>query len=799
VFDETGRPVNRKNTVTVSTQDNYFGIATEQYYSPTNSEFDYKVISLDKNGKVQSGVKARVKIIRYEYKTVLSRSGSYYRYRSEEVEKVVENKVVTLNGKDNSFSFVPEYSGRYSIRISAPDARAYVQRNLYVYGWGNTTSRSFEVNSEGQIDIQLDKPSYQAGETANVILKSPFTGKILVTLETDKVLRHFYVDADKRAVSIPIDIEADFVPNVYITATLFKPHAESDLPLTIAHGVAPIMVENENNKLPLTITAVEKSRSKTSQTIKVKSTPNTAVTLAVVDEGILQLTGYKTPDPYGHFYRKTALGVESHDIYPYLFPEVSITSGRPGGDDALSKELAKRINPLTNKRVKLVAFWSGIMETDGSGEAAFKIDIPQYSGDLRIMAVAYNGKAFASATENMKVADPMVISTALPRFLSPGDTVLVPVVMTNTTEKATSGNTAISVTGPLTIIGEKSLSADIAANSEGSVTYKLLANKEIGQTNVTVNVKALGETFSNSTDIAIRPASPLQKISGSGTIQGGDDKNIEIPAGQFIPQSINRKLVISNSPMAEFTNDLDYLLRYPYGCVEQTVSAVFPQLYYEDLSREILKFEDKSRKKNNNYFINQALIKLKGMQLYNGGLTYWPGQGYESWWGSVYAAHFLYEAKTAGYDVDEVFFEKLLDYLTAKLKTREQVWYYYNSTRRQIVRREIAYSLYVLALSGRPQMSTMNYYKSDPGLLSLNGRYLLAAAYALTGDKKKYREVLPGSFSDEIPKRGYPGSIYSYIRDEALAMNVLLEVDADNPQIPVMAKHLSQAIKTNRY
>ena len=171
--------------------------------------------------------------------------------------------------------------------------------------------------------------------------------------------------------------------------------------------------------------------------------------------------------------------------------------------------------------MKLVSFWSGILETDSDGEAEYEIDIPQFSGDLRIMATAYKGKAFASTSENMKVADPLVISTALPRFFSPGDTVLVPVVMTNTTGKSTNCKTDISITGPLTIVGSKSLNADVEPNSEGRVVYQLVANQELGQTNVTVNVRALGESFKNSTDITIRPASPLQKVSGSGVIKGG--------------------------------------------------------------------------------------------------------------------------------------------------------------------------------------------------------------------------------------------------------------------------------------
>ena len=495
-----------------------------------------------------------------------------------------------------------------------------------------------------------------------------------------------------------------------------------------------------------------------------------------MDEGILQLTQYSSPDPYKYFYRKRALEVASYDIYPFLFPEINLTSGRIGEDDSRAAQLAKRVNPLTNKRMKLVSFWNGIVETDGSGNAEYEIDIPQFSGDLRIMATAYKNQAFASANDNMKVADPLVISTALPRFFSPGDTVLVPVVMTNTTDKASNCKKTLSVSGPVDVIGSKSLNSNVEANSESIVNYKIVARKQLGQTNITVDIDALGESFKNSTDITIRPASPLQKVSGSGSVKAGKNQTIHLSDDKFIPESITRNLVISNSPLVEFSKDLNYLVRYPHGCVEQTVSSVFPQLYFQDLTKQVLSFDKKNINLNSNHFITAAISKLQAMQLYHGGLTYWPGGGYESWWGSVYAAHFLYEARKAGFEVNQNMYNKLLEYLETKLKTKETIFYFFNNTSRKIAHKEIPYSLYVLALAGKAQRSTMNYYKSNLKDLSLDGKYLLAAAYALIGDEKKYKEVLPAEFSGEISRKVFGGSFHSPIRDQAIALNVLLEV-----------------------
>jgi uncharacterized protein YfaS (alpha-2-macroglobulin family) len=793
VFDETGRPVNRMESIDIYTQKQFYGIDIPDYYNRTNSMMKIPLIAVDKKGKALSGIQAQVKLIKHEYRTVLAKSGSYYRYKSEHEEVVLQNKTVVLNGSKSTFNFTPKNSGKYELRINKPGTKTYVSSSFYAYGWGSTTNSSFQVNTEGQIDIELDKEKYNVGDKAKVILKTPFSGKVLVTVERKNVTEHFYLKTDKRAASFDLDIKDDFVPNIYISATLIKAHNVSDIPLTVAHGYAPVMVENKAAKLPVTITAVKKSYSRTKQRITVKSTPNTAVTLAVVDEGILQVTGFSSPDPYKFFYRKRALAVKSYDIYPFLFPELEMKTGREGGG---AGGLGKRINPMTNKRFKLVAFWSGILTTDATGVAHYDVDIPQFSGDLRIMAVAYKDKAFGASSDHMKVADPIVISAALPRFLSPKDSVEMSVMLSNTTEKATDCVVNIITDGKLKVSGKTKQNVRIEANSEKQLYVKLAAEPLIGQAKVKVMVSANGKSYLNETDISVRPASPLQKISGSGSIGGSGTANVNMDLSRFMQKSIDSRLLISKSPLIEFADDLDYLVGYPYGCVEQTVSSAFPQLYYKDLAKQV------TGKKGSDpiYNVKEAIRKLQLMQLYNGAMSYWPGYGRESWWGSIFAAHFLIEAQKAGYQVDQTVIDKLYKYMKMKLKTRKTITYWYNgSLNKKIAPKEVAYSLYVMALYGKPRTSSMNYYKSRRDLLSLDAKYLLAAAYALAGDKDKYKQILPAAFEGEVSDPTFSGSFSSPIRDEAIALNALLEVDPNNQQIGIMARHLSQKMKKQRY
>lgn len=796
VFDETGRPVNqRTEVIDIYTQKTFFGIKSTGYYFGTGQKVAFPLIAVDKNGKAVNNARARVRLIKHEYKTVLARSGSYFRYRSEKEENVLVDQEVNIGSSGYNFSHVPQLSGRYELRVSPVGVDRYVSRDFYAYGYGYTSNSSFEVNTEGRIDIELDRESYEVGEKAQVLLKTPFSGKVLVTLEQDKVIRHFYINTDKRSASFSLDIEDNMLPNIYVTATLVRPHQPSELPLTVAHGFAPLIVEKKERNMNVEIEAEELSRSRTKQKITVKAVPGAMVAVAAVDEGILQLTNYKTPDPYAYFYQKRALEVSSHDVYPFLFPEYRVRSGKPGGG---GMDLSKRVNPLVNNRVKLASFWSGLQKADNGGRVSFEIDIPQFSGSLRVMAVAYEGEAFGNATQSMRVADPLVLSAGIPRALSPEDKFTMPVSLSNTTDKQASAKARLRVEGPLKIAGSDNQQINIPANSERSIEFNLGADCCIGQGKIIVEVDALGEKFVNETEITIRPTSPLQKRSGAGVIDGGKNQAVNMDTRSFIPQSVNKKLIVSRSPMVEFADDLDYLLAYPHGCVEQTVSRAFPQLYYREIAEAIMKKGSGADQSRTN--VIAAIQRLQTMQTYQGGLTFWPQSGYVSWWGSVYAAHFLTEAQKAGYYVPQTMLDKLYNYLAEQTEDVKPEIYYYNSNqRREVIPRELPYSLFVLALAGKPQRSVMNYYRARRGKLTLEGQYMLASSYALVGDMGRYKEILPQAYAGEEAVSTLGGSFASAIRNEALALYMLLEVQPDNSQVSVMAKHISEALKSGRY
>ncbi|MFC5411338.1 alpha-2-macroglobulin [Larkinella bovis] len=815
VFDENSRPVNRLNRFNVFTQETFFGIKLADSYVGTNAPLPVEVVAVDRNGNLQKGATAQAEVVRFEYQTVIEKQYDQLRYVSKKREKVVYTNNLTFGDGKAGFSYVPTVSGEYEIRIRRTDrsgdrSAAYTAVSYYAYGFGTTQSSSFEVSTEGQVLMEFDKEQYQVGDKAKVLFKTPFEGKLLVTLERNQVLETQVLETDQKAAELTFSLKEAYLPTIYVTATLIRPVDGSNLPLMVAHGFAPIHVQDPDTKLPVEITAQAQSRSKTKQHISIKTKPNAELTVAVVDEGILQLKNYQTPDIHGYFYQKRALEVNSHDLYSFLFPELTIAGSSSFGGDGYN--LGKRINPLSNGRVKLVALWSGVLKADGSGNASFDVAIPQFSGDLRVMAVAYKDKAFGSATRNMKVADPLVISTGAPRFLSPDDELNLPVTISNTTKKPATVTASLKLSGALLASGSTTQQLSIQPGQEARATFNVKAKTAIGTGNMTVLVKGLNETFSESIDLTVRPATSLLKTAQSGVVAANQTQTIDL-TNAFIPGTVRTQLLVSRSPMIQLSKELSYLLGYPYGCMEQTISKAFPQLYFAEVLKTMGKpgtyfVRSGESDLNPTYTVQAAIRRVESMQLADGGFSMWPGSPTEDGWASAYAVHFLTEARRAGFEVSPSVYGKALDRLTVRTSspaTEDEIVYQETGNSvRKIISRQHLYGLYALALGGQPNRPAMNYYKTaalrpNETMFTSDSRYLLASAFSLTGDTRSYEVLLPKKFTNTTNRRQSGGSYASPIRNLALVLNTLLETDPDNLQIPALARQLSQALNTSSY
>lgn len=816
VFDETGRPVNRLSVVNIHTQQIFTGMKNLPGWLSTGKPVPLQLIALNVQEK-QVAARALLEVIRVNWETVLERNWGQTSYNSQRKENRVLSRTINIAAGGSTEQFIPQASGEYLVRLRLPGSNAWVEQSFYAYRWGSSDESSFMVSKDGEVEISFDKKLYKPGDEAGILFKTPFEGELLVTVEQDKVLAYYSLKADNNGASMKLKIKDAFMPNVYVTATLLRRTATAGIPLTVAHGFSSVMVEKPDNRLPLTISAPEKIRSSVMQKITIKTKPGAEVTIAAVDEGILQITDYKTPDPYGYFYNKRALEVSAYDLFDELLPELLAKRSSTGGDQAF--DLGRRLNPLTAKRVKLLSYWSGRKVAGASGEVTFTVKVPAFNGALRIMAAAYKDQQFGSAEKIMKIADPVSISSSIPRFVSPGDKVNVHVTLSNNTGKPVIVNTSVNATGPCKASQPDKEKVTLPANSETRVIYTLTAGNTMGISTIQFKAATAGETFAESTELPVRPAVPLVKDAQSGIFAANQTTALKSRT-EMIPGSGSSRLLLTDNPAGLVAAHIGDLVNYPYGCTEQIISAAFPQLYYTNLAALLQKNSifsntdsrgnsatgDQGSKTSAEQNITDVIRRINSLQQYNGGMVMWPGGGEVNWWVTAYAAHFLYEAERAGYSVDRQVLSGLQQYLLEMVKQKGAETYYYKTPgnvqwqHKRFARREIFYSLYVLTLSGKHHLPTMNYYKNKASAeLTTDSRYLLASAFAMAGDQKSASLLSPKGTEWEESAVMTGGSFSSPIRDRALALYTMIEADADNPQVAVIARQLGEMIRATRW
>ncbi|HHG86561.1 MAG TPA: alpha-2-macroglobulin family protein, partial [Bacteroidetes bacterium] len=674
---------------------------------------------------------------------------------------------VYLQGKPHTFRMRIRDAGNYAILVHPLDEPNYIKHvNFSAYGKEVATASSFGVDHEGQIAIALDKEKYLTGQKARLLFTTPFSGRMLVTVEREKVYQHYYLDVTNNSAELVLPIREEFAPNVVVTATLFRPQRNRRaMILTVAHGHAQLKVDNARLRLPVEIQAPERIKPGGTTYVTVKTVPqkNVFVTLAVVDEGILALKGFQTPDPFGYMYSARASEVRSFDMYKYLLPEVPSAQAATGG--GVGGGSSHLLNPIQAQRFKPVAIWSGILPTNAAGKVRIPVTIPkEFNGKVRLMAVAHAGKRFGAGEAWLTIRDDVVMLPGLPRFATAGDTFTVPVTLLNTTDREGSAEVHLHLEGPLELLGSATQRVALTAKGSALLNFQVRAMDAIGVGKIQLDLSDM-ETRRQDFELAIRPPAPYENEGGSGSVAAGNTVSLQIPGG-FYPDLHQTKIRISRFPALKMGKHLEYLLRYPHGCAEQTTSAVFPQLYFPELAELVA--PDLYTSSNAVFHIREAIRKLESMQLYQGNFSYWPGGSYSNEWASIYVTHFLIEASRAGYSVNKTTLENAIAYLREHISEKSTFTYTFYRNHRPFTQtkatKEAIYGIYVLALSGSPDLPIMNYYRSHLKLLSGDSRYLLAAAFALTGDMQGFEALLPAKMEAEETDRLTGGNFDSGIR-----------------------------------
>ncbi|HEY9046723.1 MAG TPA: MG2 domain-containing protein [Ohtaekwangia sp.] len=683
---------------------------------------------------------------------------------------VKSGKAKTVNGK-GSWTFEMKQSedeyGRYFVRVCDPVSGHCTGQIIYIDepGW-YSRNRGDEANGGAtMLSFSADKASYNIGEKVNLTIPGGAQGgRALVSIENgSKVLQTYWVETQQGETKFSFDVTSEMTPNVYIHVALLQPHAQTvnDLPIRL-YGITSIRVEDPATHLEPIITMPEVLEPGQEVSIKIseKSKRKMTYTIAVVDEGLLDITRFKTPDAWSRFYAREALGVHTWDIYDNVMGAFGAHLERLlaiGGD----AESAPKDDDARANRFKPVVKFFGPFTLDGSSNT-HTFTMPQYIGSVKTMVVAGYEGAYGKAEKATPVRKPLMVLATLPRVLGPEETVKLPVTLFTQEKGIKNVKIDVKVSGPVSVTGGASKSVAMPASGDLTVDFDVAVKAEAGIAKVEVTASSGKFTATDIIEIDVRnPNLPVTKVTEQ-LLEAGKTWTAEaIPFG--ISGTNSAVLEVSSMPPVNLGSRLRYLIQYPHGCIEQTTSSVFPQIYLSQI-KVLTPVEQKNIQRN----VTAGIERLKSFIQRDGGFGYWPGAESSDPWGSNYAGHFLVEAEAKGYYVPADMLKRWKKYQKNKaLEWRRNTTYYYSDDLIQ------AYRLYTLALAGAPEVGAMNRLR-EQGILSSTAAWMLAASYAKAGQPEAAKKLVANLSTKIKPYRELSYSYGSDVRDRALILETLL-------------------------
>ena len=774
----------------------YIGLRqTREGYAQINKDTYFDYITVSPKGDLIEVPELEMSVYRIIWDNIVKKDDQgKYRYVSQRREELILKEDVNSNESANKIKFRPETWGSYLIRLTANGNNLHsVSKEFYCSGYGYSP---WAMERPDKVELILDKKHYFKGDEAQLTLNSPFLGKALVTISKGDIISSQVIELTSNTQTITLPIESSYAPNAYCTVEVIRSiNPNEEWGTYRAYGVIPILIDNSNHKLKVAITAPDSIESQKSVTLDLKVTDQnsngipSSLTLLIVDEGILSLTNFKTPDPYNFFYGKRANSVTTSDIYSLLIPDYGkkdLGSDSSPAGDMDSGAYKKYYNPVSAQRVKSVIIYKKGIKTDAQGQATFSFMAPDFSGSLRVMAVASGVSDFGSNQNEIKVIKPLLIRASLPRFLATEDEFIIPVTVFNSTGQNGSISISLESNEAFEFLTDKAVSINIDKDQEGQVYFKL-KSPQIPQKAVIKIIASMDKWADEvKTELAVRPSNALISRNGSGMIESPSETKITLPGG-LLKGTEESSFTLMSLPMVEFAGGFKYLVTYPYGCIEQTTSATYPLLYLKELAPlfdiKTISLETIDR------YIDAGIEKALAMQTYSGGFAMWPGYQKPYNWGSIYATDFLVEADKAGYAVPKLEKAVALDYLEKILSSNDE----------DIDLNLKAYSCYVLAKSGRIKSSWMRRLQEQQDSLYPSSRFYLAASLAILGDAKAVSDILGQGMPEPDSRRETGGSLYSAVKENAIALSIYLDLDCDNVMVPVLVKRLNDSLNNGRW
>jgi uncharacterized protein YfaS (alpha-2-macroglobulin family) len=682
---------------------------------------------------------------------------------------LIKKNLSTMNGKGR-FSFRidrPEW-GQFYIRVSDP-VSGHSTGKIVNIDWPGWAGRPLRDNPEAasMLTFNSDKKKYSVGEEAELIVPTGGEGRLLLSIESgSRILSRKWISVQAKETKIKFPVTADMAPNVYANVTLIQPHANTvnDMPMRL-YGVIPILVEDPGTRLEPVVKMPDVLEPLQQFTIQVteKNRKQMTYTVAIVEEGLLDLTRFKTPDPWSRFYAREALGVKTWDLYDMVIGafggKLSSIIGIGGDNDLVSKESADKAN-----RFKPVVTVLGPFTLGAGSTNKHIVKLPNYIGSVKAMLVAGQDGAYGSAEKAVPVKKPLMVLATLPRVMGPGESVKLPVTVFAMDKQVKDIQVQIK-TNDFFIPGETRVKkVSFLQQGDQMVDFDLKTASKLGIARVKV-IATSGKLVSEyDVEMDIRASNPPVTTYVNGGAEPGKswESDFTLPGMEGTNSAV---LEVSAVLPMDATRRLKYLIQYPYGCIEQTTSTAFAQLYLDD----VMELNDKFKTAIEEH-IKYGIKRISSFQLSDGSFSYWPGNYYYDSWGTSYAGHFLIEAESKGYVLPP-------GLKSAWIKSQRQLARQWRSAPLKDVYvqddLEQAYRLFTLALAGAPETGAMNKLKELKGI-SIQARWRLAAAYALTGQAQVAKDIIARETTD-IP--GYKGTYSSYgsaERDWAMILETLV-------------------------
>lgn len=753
-----------------------------------------KICALNPEGHKLGKRRIEIKLFKMDWNWWWERENGDASFLQNESKHRVQSDTVTLVGGQGTWGLKVKYPnyGRYVLRACDLDggSEAHCTGESFYMDWPYWYGRGERDGKEGGASIltfKSDKTKYNVGEKMRITIPSPKGGRALISMEKGSgVFKRYWIDLKPNETVHEILVEPEMAPNIYLYVALLQPHSqtENDLPIRM-YNVIPISVEDPSTRLHPTVkTEPEIFRPGERATILVNETSGKAMSyvVAVVDEGLLDLTRFKTPDPWERFYAREALGIKTWDLYDFVagaygdkLARILSIGGDMGGPKNPTGRKGNRFPPM----VKFL----GPFDLGKGQQAKHTIAIPEYVGAVRVMVVAGNAGAYGFGEQSVFVRKPLMVLATLPRILAPGESFELPVSVFAMEKNVKDVDVEVTTTGPIKLVGESHQNISIQAPADELVQFKLETKEAVGWSKVTIKAKSGTEKAEQTIEVQVR--NPNSKVTDvmAELVQPNTkwSQTFNLPG---VGGTNKATLELSKMPPINLEKQLSYLIQYPHGCIEQTTSSAFPQLYLSGLM-ELPEQTKKEIEKN----VKAALNRLISFQTPSGGFSYWPGEPYPNDWGSSYAGHFIIEAEKKGYSLPA----GMLDQWKRYQRNLAQSWtakYDYYAPLSQ------SYRLYTLALSGSPEMGPMNRLKESK-YLDVTARWQLGAAYQLAGQHEVALSLIKGN-TQVKPYTEMNGNFGSDIRDKAMMLNVLCLMDKKTEASPLMLE-VSKALSSGQW